>query len=91
MVFLTPPCHHKQLEEEFDQLSGLMRPEYRKVWIRWASTEESSNDLSSLIRKILMDEQESKIQPITEYLRHTLKAFVRHIIDGPAGFLSFNI
>jgi hypothetical protein len=85
MVFVTPPGYHPKLASEFDRLSGHLREKDRKVWLRWSDIDTSRRDLASLIRQILLDEQEARIEPFTDYLRHTLKAFVRHIVDGPAG------
>jgi hypothetical protein len=36
---------------------------------------------------LLHQEAEAEIAPIADYLRHTIKAFIRHIQESPAGTL----
>jgi hypothetical protein len=75
MVFLTPESNAAPLKAEFENLINL--PEnHCKEWIFWDSQENGG--IVSLIGEVLKMEAESQINPINEYMRHTLKAFIRH-------------
>ncbi|ADI73373.1 hypothetical protein Metev_0458 [Methanohalobium evestigatum Z-7303] len=76
MIFLTPTGRHSQLLNEYENLSQDMLGKNEKVWVYWADDE---NTITDLLRQILKDESEVKIDPITDYTKHTLKAFIRHI------------
>lgn len=75
MVFLTPSSSNSQLLAEFDNLGELPKSHYKER-IFWDS--DSGNGVVSMLREILDMESQGKINPINEYMRHTLKAFIRH-------------
>lgn len=75
VIFLTPKLNDKRLNAEFDKLET-----NNKVWLYWNSAEEGVDTIVKLIQNILNLEQEAKISPINEYMRHTLKAFTHYII-----------
>lgn len=75
VIFLTPNLKNKKLNDEFKELET-----NNKVWLYWNSEEESVDTIVKLIQNILKLEQEAKISPINEYMRHTLKAFTHYII-----------
>lgn len=75
VIFLTPKLKHKGLREEFLNL-GIDN----KTWLYWNSEDENNLTIVNLIQNILKLEQEAKISPINEYMRHTLKAFTHYII-----------
>lgn len=74
IVFLTPNISNKQLSAEFNNLV-LQNKEHRKYWIHWSS---GNNCISKILQELLELEVAGKINPINEYMRHTLKAFIRH-------------
>lgn len=74
IVFLTPNVTNSQLSSEFNNLV-LQNKEHCKYWIHWSSGE---NCISKILQDLLELEVVGKINPINEYMRHTLKAFIRH-------------
>lgn len=85
MIFLTPPGAHPKLVEEYQMLNEQTLNRHKKVWLHWADEDKSDEHIVALIRELLKSEAEAEISPVSEYLRHTLKAFVRHILESPAG------
>jgi len=76
VIFLTPDAKSKGLKDEFDNLEI-----DNKVWLYWMSENSSNSTIVNLIQDTLQLEQEAKISPINEYMRHTLKAFTHYIIQ----------
>lgn len=76
MVFLTPPGDDKRLQDQFSNLSIDQLTPHRKTWLRWHGTDESHDTIVSLLRKVLLMEACAQIEPIADYMRHTLKAFI---------------
>ena len=74
IVFLTPNITNHQLSAEFNNLK-LQNKEHGKYWINWNS---GDNCISKILQDLLELEVAGKINPINEYMRHTLKAFIRH-------------
>lgn len=74
IVFLTPKVNSASLEAEFNNLV-LNNENHRKYWIHWSSEEQC---VASIIKVLLMQEIAGEINPINDYMRHTLKAFIRH-------------
>ncbi|HEX7911969.1 MAG TPA: PD-(D/E)XK nuclease family protein [Paraburkholderia sp.] len=79
VVFLTPPGDAAALRAEFDALKLDVRHPHRKAWLRWTGGPESQRSVSELIRDLLRREAIAEIEPITDYTRHTLKAFVQFL------------
>ena len=75
VIFLTPKLKNKGLEDEFNNLKI-----DNKNWLYWNCDDAGTITLVKLIQDILKLEQEAKISPINEYMRHTLKAFTHYII-----------
>ena len=75
IIFLTPNTKNSLLIQEYSKLNILSNL-HNKKWIYWSSHEES---ITSIIKLILQKELIGNISPINEYMRHTLKAFLRHI------------
>ncbi|TKF02593.1 PD-(D/E)XK nuclease family protein [Vibrio kanaloae] len=73
-LFLTPYSNSPMLTKEFNNLE-LLNDYHKKYWIHWMSDETC---IVSIIREILLLEASGKINPINEYIRHTLKAFSMH-------------
>jgi len=88
MVFLTPPDTSAKLADEFNRLDTGTLGQHRKAWLQWAGAKDNPTTVVALIRTLLHQEAIAAISPVSEYLRHTLKAFARHILDGPAGTAS---
>lgn len=80
MVFLTPELTNSSLSTEFHELTANDLQGHRKAWLKWSG--DQSNSITSIIRSILEDEASGRIEPISEYMRHTLKAFVRYISES---------
>jgi predicted RNA-binding Zn ribbon-like protein len=85
MVLLTPPGDAPRFAEEFAALEMATAGPHRKAWLRWAGADGEARDVVGLLRELLRREADAIIAPIADYLRHTIKAFIRHIEDGPAG------
>lgn len=79
VVFLTPPDDAAALRAEFDALEIEGRLPHRKAWMRWTGGPEGQRPVSELIRDLLRREAIADIEPITDYTRHTLKAFVQFL------------
>ncbi|GAB7541409.1 hypothetical protein CS8_010720 [Cupriavidus sp. 8B] len=80
-VFLTPPGDARTMTVEFDSLQLDKTSEHKKAWLRWRSATESttSRTIVDLIRELLRREALAEIEPIGDYTRHTLKAFVQFL------------
>jgi hypothetical protein len=74
IVFLTPKVSNRQLSTEFNNLV-LQNKDHGKYWIHWSS---GDNCISKILQELLELEVAGEINPINEYMRHTLKAFIRH-------------
>lgn len=74
-IFLTPKPN-RGLKDEFYNLNIK-----NKVWLYWNNEKTEEITIVKLIQNILKLEQEAKISPINEYMRHTLKAFTYYIIQ----------
>jgi hypothetical protein len=79
IVFLTPESNSSQLKEEYENLEVNNTLNHFKKWIYWDSSQ--SGGIVSMVRNVLDKESRGEINPINEYMRHTLKAFIRHSID----------
>lgn len=82
MVFLTPSIEHKKLTQEYESLDKKTLGSHRKTWLHWSGKKENYHTIVDLIREILRKESEAEIPPMMEYLRHTLKAFVLHLLGS---------
>jgi len=80
-IFLTPPGDARTLALEFDSLQLGESSEHKKAWLRWrgASGSTASRTIVDLIRELLRREAVAEIEPIGDYTRHTLKAFVQFL------------
>lgn len=87
VVFLTPPGESTRFSAEYEALDALTLGGHRKAWLRWAGPADDRHHVVSLLRHLLHQEAEAEIAPIADYLRHTIKAFIRHIQESPAGSL----
>lgn len=74
IVFLTPNVSNRQLSAEFNNLV-IQNEGHGKYWIHWSSGESC---ISNILQELLKQEVAGEINPINEYMRHTLKAFIRH-------------
>jgi len=82
MVFLTPPGHSKLLFSEFSALEIDTTSKHKKAWIHWKKSHENSEQektIVDLIRHLLQLEASADIEPISDYSRHTLKAFIQFL------------
>jgi hypothetical protein len=80
VVFLTPDASSKNLDQEFENLQNKVLSERHSAKrIYWHSDDSSKNSIVKILRKILTKELNAEIQPINEYMRQTLKAFICHI------------
>lgn len=78
MVFLTPSVDDTKLKMEYERLD--LTGKDSKEWLYWHD-EKDTLCITSIIRDILRQEDQAYIVPISDYMRHTLKAFTRHIIE----------
>lgn len=80
MIYLTPEASRGPLQEAYEALREEDIAPHRKAWCTWTGNDGFS--IVSLIRLMLEKEARGEIDPISEYVRHTLKAFIRHILDS---------
>jgi len=87
MVFLTPYGNYNTLQAEYDNLIIDENSKNEKVWLKWDAPDDK-NTVVHLLKSLLKNEADFKIDPISDYVRNTLKAFVRHIIETNIKFTS---
>lgn len=77
-VFVTPASNNALLQAEFDglKISNKRHAKYRLYW------HSNGGGVVSMIREVLSQEASVKINPINDYIRHTLKAFVMHCVSA---------
>jgi hypothetical protein len=85
MVFLTPPDDSLRFQAEYAALDPSTLGRHAKAWLRWSGPNEDQMHLVALMKRLLHQEETVEVTPISDYVRHTLKAFIRHIIESPAG------
>ncbi len=76
IIFLTPDLNTAKLSQEYENLD-MKKDSHTKQWIYW-SEDKGNGGVVSVLRKILNLEIQGVINPINEYMRHTLKAFIQH-------------
>jgi hypothetical protein len=74
IIFVTPESDNTLLEAEYNALQRLESGHF-KDWIYW----NGERSILNALRSVLAKEHEATIRPITEYMRHTLKAFILHV------------
>ena len=77
IVFLTPESNAPQLNAEFNNLKVNESLNHHKKWMYWNSANNNEGILA-MVREVLNMEAQGQINPINEYMRHTLKAFVQY-------------
>jgi len=82
MIYLTPGEAGAKLQKEYDSLDVKQLGRHRKAWLNWTGPRDDKTTIAALIKNLLELDSKAEIPPITEYLRHTLKAFVRHVEDS---------
>lgn len=75
VVFLTPNVSTTALNAEFSNLKVATKKQHYAKRIYWDSPE---GGILPILRNIMEHEMIGDINPINEYMRHTLKAFIRH-------------
>ena len=76
IIFLTPESNAAPLNDEFDNLTVNDLRNHHKKWMYWDSA--NNEGILAMVRDVLSKEALGEINPINEYMRHTLKAFARH-------------
>jgi hypothetical protein len=77
MIYLTPNrlgC----FEKEYSSLD--VSGKDKKAWLQWSQTEKHDICIMTILRGLLQSELLAEIPPINEYMRHTLKAFIQHLV-----------
>ena len=74
IVFLTPESLSTSLKAEYENL--IVSNIHHKKWLYWDSSTQKS--VINMVRDVLNFETIGEINPINEYMRHTLKAFIKH-------------
>lgn len=72
MIFLTPATRRQTIIKEYENLK-LNNPNHLKTWLNWNNGKES---IINILKNVLIKESEGDINPINEYTRHTIKAFI---------------
>ena len=75
VVFLTPNVSTTALNTEFSNLKVAAKKQHYAKHIYWDSPD---GGILPILRNIMEREMIGDINPINEYMRHTLKAFIRH-------------
>jgi len=76
-IFLTPYSNNKKLVAEYNNLK-ITNTNHNKTWLYWSQNEHA---LINLFQNLLSLELKAEINPINEYLRHTIKAFINFVSD----------
>jgi hypothetical protein len=76
IIFMTPESGAAGLAQQFNNLELDPDRNHYKRWIFWDSA--SGSGVLPAIRQLLAEETTGGINPVNEYMRHTLKAFIRH-------------
>jgi hypothetical protein len=80
IVFLVPDEVHPNIVKEYEALvKKHPETEGKNVIINW-------NIISKIIKEIIEQDYKCEIDPINDYLRHTLKAFSTFIEDNFSGY-----
>jgi PD-(D/E)XK nuclease superfamily len=74
IIFLTPESATTLLKAEYENLN--VSNKHHKKWLHWDSSSQKS--IIAMVRDVLNLELNGEINPINEYMRHTLKAFIKH-------------
>lgn len=77
MIYLTPnrlDC----FEKEYCSLDVAGKD--KKSWLQWSQTKKDDACVMTILRGLLQRELLAEIPPINEYMRHTLKAFIQHLL-----------
>ena len=74
IAFITPQSKNHILESEFNNVK--MTNGHHKIWLKWNGED---NNIINLLKNILLKESTGSINPVNEYMRHTLKAFVNYL------------
>jgi hypothetical protein len=77
IIFLTPNSGAQQLKDEYEKLDLMAGTSHSKCWIFWTDSDEGKG-ITSIIASVLEQEAKASINPINEYMRHTLKAFIKY-------------
>lgn len=75
VIFLTPESQSSVLSSEFNKLVLQPKSGHSKIWVYWESPKDG---VLNIVRSVLTKEMNGEINPVNEYMRHTLKAFIRH-------------
>ena len=78
-VYLTPDSNHSLLASEYEELGKSLDAGDYTAWINWSGQVNRSGMIVGVVQKILILESQGEIDPINEYIRHTLKAFIRFL------------
>jgi hypothetical protein len=84
VVFLTPAVNTSSLNAEFNALSVNAKRQHYAKRIYW---DAGDGGVLPILRDIMSREMVGAINPINEYMRHTIKAFIRHgsaLTAGPS-------
>ena len=85
IVFLTPDITASAMRDEFENLELRKTERHGKKWIFWAAKDDNKDRAMDavvyLILSVLQKEIRGEINPINEYMRHTLKAFNKYALD----------
>lgn len=82
VVFLTPAVNTAALNAEFNALKVDAKRQHYAKRMYWDAT---VGGVLPILRNILLREMVGGINPINEYMRHTIKAFIRHASAWTAG------
>lgn len=79
VVFLTPRRSSTQLKTQYDNLE-INQPNHTKSWIFWDGDQDHLG-IIKVLQDILRRESVGLTTPISDYVRHTIKAFIGFIIS----------
>lgn len=80
----NPDMAKDNVQLEFDNLK--VNGSDFKLLATWQKNSFGNTSVASIIESILLDEAKGAVAPFSEYLRHTLKAFINFINDGFSGY-----
>ncbi|MCI4626304.1 MAG: PD-(D/E)XK nuclease family protein [Candidatus Magnetoovum sp. WYHC-5] len=82
IIFITPHINNTNLDIEYETLEKKKDSNIYSLRLYWCSNDDDDEEtIVKLIRDILQKEIKAEINPINEYMRQTLKAFVYYISE----------
>lgn len=76
-IYITPETtsFNNEFENNTDEITN-------KTHLHWNNNDDENNSIKNLLQQILIDEANFRIDPLNQYAKHTIKAFIQFINSG---------